>query len=130
MGTSAADVFGARFLGLETEGKSDEGSEGKEAGKFKGTRNTTLPVKSTTNLAVVVVGRRVSFFCWVPSSGVLDKISSREFPSRKARYCSLVSFGGMDTGKSNIQGERERKREEREEREKMAGGKKMEKIMN
>ena len=29
-------------------------------------------------------------------------------PPTKERYCSLVSFGGVNTGKSNIQRERER----------------------
>ena len=31
-------------------------------------------------------------------------------PPTKVRYCSMVSFGGVDTGKSNIQGDREEKR--------------------
>jgi len=39
-----------------------------------------------------------------------DAIRSRDLPT-KARYCSLVSFGGVDTGKSNIQGEKEKRRE-------------------
>jgi len=42
-------------------------------------------------------------------------ICSRDLPT-KARYCSLVSLGGVDTGKSNIQGKR-REREEKGERE-------------
>ena len=46
-------------------------------------------------------------------------------PRTKERYCSIVSIGGVDTGKSNIQGERKK----RGEREKVKG-KKMEKIMN
>ena len=41
-----------------------------------------------------------------------DTICGRDFPPTKARYCSLVSLGGVDTGKSNIQGE-EREREEK-----------------
>ena len=32
-------------------------------------------------------------------------------PPTKERYCSMVSFGGVDTGKSNNQREREVKRE-------------------
>jgi len=39
-------------------------------------------------------------------------ICSWGFPPTKARYCSMVSFGGVDTGKSNNQGERERERRE------------------
>jgi len=38
-------------------------------------------------------------------------------PPTKERYCSMVSFAGVDTGKSDIQREGEEKR--REEREKV-----------
>jgi len=46
-----------------------------------------------------------------------DTICSRDLLT-KARYCSLVSFGGVDTGKSNIEGERGREEKRREERKK------------
>ena len=39
-------------------------------------------------------------------------------PPTKERYCSMVSFGGVDTGKSNIQREREERREEKRREEK------------
>jgi len=37
-------------------------------------------------------------------------------PPTKARFCSMVSFGGVDTERSNIQRERVREREKRRER--------------
>ena len=48
-------------------------------------------------------------------------------PPTKERYCSMVSLGGVDTGKSNIQREREEERERKgflqlNGNEKMAGG--------
>ena len=52
---------------------------------------------------------RASFSFWV---GPLGTICSRGFPPTKARYCSMVSFGGVDTAKSNIQGEREKEKRE------------------
>ena len=76
----------------------------------------TIPGKSATFLAVMVA-RKVAFSCWVTTTGVLaggggGTISSRGLPSMKARYCPLVSLGGVVTGKSNIQREeRERERE-------------------
>ena len=74
----------------------------------------TIPVKSATFLAVMVA-RRVSFSCLVTTTGVLaggggDRISSMGSGPRKARYCFMVSFGGVVTGKSNVQREKERKR--------------------
>ena len=86
-----------------------------EGGKVQCEREWgTIPVKSATFRAVMVA-RRVAFSCWVTTSGVLaggggGTISSTGLPPMKARYCSMVSFGGVDTGKSNIQ--REEKREE------------------
>ena len=50
-------------------------------------------------------------------------------PPTKERYCSMVSFGGVDTGKSNIQREK-RRRKNNFTIKLMAGVKKMEKIMN
>ena len=44
-------------------------------------------------------------------------------PPTKVRYCSMVRFGGVDTGKSNIQGEREKRREERERKRIKKNGK-------
>jgi len=50
-------------------------------------------------------GRRVG--CWTglamgggETTAGGGTICARGLPSRKARYCSLVSFGGVDTGKS------------------------------
>ena len=34
-------------------------------------------------------------------------------PPTKERYYSMVSFGGVETGKSNIQRDREKRREEK-----------------
>jgi len=80
----------------------------------------TIPVKSATFLAVMVA-RRVAFSCYVTTTGVLaggggGTISSGGLPSMKARYCSLVSFGGVVTGKSIIQREEKRKRKRENER--------------
>jgi len=74
----------------------------------------TIPVKSATFLAVRVA-RRVSFSFWVTTTGVLAggggvTISSRGLPPMKARYCSMVSFGGLDTGKSIIQREKRKRK--------------------
>jgi len=68
------------------------------------------------------VARRVAFSCWVTTTGVLaggggGTISSRGLPARKARYCSMVSFGGVVTGKSNVQRETEKEREKEKEKE-------------
>jgi len=75
----------------------------------------TIPVKSATFLAVMVA-RRVSFSCWVTTTGALaggggGTISSRGLPSMKVRYCSMVNFGGVVTGKSNVQREKEKEKE-------------------
>jgi len=74
-----------------------------EGGKVQCEREWgTIPVKSATFRAVMVA-RRVAFSCWVTTIGVLaGTISSRGFPTMKARYCSMVSFGGVVTGKSNV----------------------------
>ena len=63
----------------------------------------------------VRVATRASLSFWVGAGGRAtaggDTICSRGFLLTKARYCSMVSLGGVDTGKSNIQREREEKGE-------------------
>ena len=49
---------------------------------------------------------RASFSVWVGPDAGGETIWARGFPPTKERYCSMVSFGGEDTGKSNIQRER------------------------
>ena len=77
--------------------------------------NGDIPVKSATFRAVMAA-RRVFFSCWVTTTGVLaggggGTISSTGSGPRKARYRSLVSFGGVVKGKSNVQREKEKEKE-------------------
>jgi len=58
----------------------------------------------TARVAVAVTGGGV-----LAGEGGPGVVEGGEIWSTKARYCSMVSLGGVDTGKSNIQEERRRK---------------------